>query len=172
MKIPADIVRFLEGSTVAVGATRDDKLVPLIHFMAGWTVGEDRETITCLFPATYNKETLASLEDNGRFALTVLGSTSGRRASNPPNPAVDFHECYQFKGEYVRSRPAQEADQLLVRQKGAQFYALFHPLFGFSDAACKARFRDAALAMTFRVQEIYDQTPGPGAGSKIQLEEA
>ena len=172
MKIPAGIVQFLDGATVAFAVTRDDKLVPLVHFVLSWAVDEDRELITCLLPPVHNKELIASLEDNGRFAMTVLGSTTGLRASDPPNPSVDFHECYQLKGDYVRSRPANDKDMSLVGQKGEQFHTLFHPLLGFSDAACRALFRNPALAMTFRVREIYDQTPGPGAGSKLQLEGA
>lgn len=170
--IPAEIVRFLDGATVGFGATRDDKLIPQVYFIVGWTVGGDRQAITCLFPAQQSEELIPSLEDNGRFSFTVLGSTSGPRASNPPNPGVDFHECYQFKGDYVASRPANEADVTLVNQKGKQFKALFQPLFGFSEAACNARFRNPVLAVTFKVHEIYDQTPGPGAGARIRVEEA
>jgi hypothetical protein len=169
--IPQDIVRFLDGATVGFGATRDDKLVPLVHFTVGWTVGEDRQTITCLFPASHSEALIPSLEENGRFSFTVLGSTSGPRASNPPNPSVDFHECYQLKGDYVASCPADQADLALVERKGEQFKALFQALFGFSDAACNARFRSPVLAMTFKVHEIYDQTPGPGAGARIRMEE-
>ena len=165
--IPEDIVRFLDGATVGFAATRDDKLVPLVHFTVGWTVGEDRQTITCLFAAPYGERLIPSLEDNGRFSLTVLGSASGPRASNPPNPGVDFHECYQFKGDYVASCPANEGDLALVKRKREQFKALFQPLFGFSDRACNERFRSPVLAMTFRVEEIYDQTPGPGAGARM-----
>jgi hypothetical protein len=169
--IPEDVVRFLDGATVGFGATRDARLVPQIYSIIGWTVGDDRETITCLFPAFHSKVLGPSLEDNGRFAFTVLGSTTGIRASQPPNPAVDFHECYQLKGNYVRSRPANEGDVRVVKEKGERFKELFQPLFDFSDAACKALFREPILAMTFKVQEIYDQTPGPGAGGKIRLEE-
>ncbi|MGH9462342.1 MAG: hypothetical protein ACRD1X_14065 [Vicinamibacteria bacterium] len=169
--IPEEIARFLDGATVGFGATRDAKLVPLVHFIVGWTVGDDRKTINCLFWAAHRDELVSSLEDNGRFSFTVLGSTSGPRASNPPNPAVDLHECYQFKGAYVASRPATESDLAVVKQKAEQFRVLFQPLFGFSERACNARFQKPILAMTFRVQEIYDQTPGPGAGARIGGEE-
>jgi hypothetical protein len=169
--IPEEIARFLDGATVGFGATRDPKLVPLVHFILGWTVGDERKTITCLFPGAHLDDLVSSLEDNGRFSFTVLGSTSGARASNPPNPAVDFHECYQLKGAYVASRAANESDLAVVKQKAEQFRALFQPIFGFSDRACKARFQKPILAMTFRVEEIYDQTPGPGAGARIGRKE-
>jgi hypothetical protein len=165
--IPEEIATFLDGATVGFGATRDEALVPQLHFIVGWTVGEDRRTLTCFFPASHSEKLIPALEDNGQFAFTVLGSGSGPRASNPPNPSVDFHECYQFKGSYVASRPANEGDFPLAEQKAKQFGALLQPLFGLSEGGCNALFRKPALAMTFEVREIYDQTPGPGAGRKI-----
>jgi len=169
--VPEKIATFLDGATVGFGATRDGKLVPQVYFVVGWSCAEDRQAITCLFPAGRDEKLISSLEDNGQFSFTVLGSTSGPRASNPPNPGVDFHECYQFKGDYVASRPGNEGDLPLVRRKGEQFKALFQPLFGFSERACTARFRRPVLAVTFKVREIYDQTPGPGAGARIREEE-
>jgi hypothetical protein len=169
--IPEEIVRFLEGATVGFGATRDDELVPQLHRAVGWRVGEDRRTITCLFPVDYSAKLIPSLEDNGRFSFTTLGSTTGPRVSHPPNPCVDFHECYQFKGDYVTSRPANEGDLPLVHRTAEQFKALFQPLFGFSDRACAARYGKPVLAVTFEVREIFDQTPGPGAGTRLKTEE-
>jgi len=166
--IPEEIVRFLEGATVGFAATRDAHLVPHIHFVAGWIVGDDRKTITCFFPPNYSKVLMPSLQDNGQFALTVLGSTSGPKASKPPRPDVDFHECYQFKGDYATSRLANAADAAVVERKGESFRKLFVPLFGFSEEACAARFKRPALAMTFPVREIFDQTPGPGAGRRVE----
>ena len=169
--IPTEIVKFLEGATVAFGATRDDELVPQIHLVESWSVGEDRRTITCLFPENYSKRLLPSLENNGRFSLVALGSTCGPQASHPPNLSVDFHECYQFKGHFVGLRSAGEGDHPLVERTAERFKALFQPMFGFSDTACAARFGKPALAVTFEVREIYDQTPGPGAGARIHNEE-
>jgi hypothetical protein len=169
--IPEKIARFLDGATVGFGTTRDDGLVPQLHRTVGWKVGGDRRTLTCLFPPGYSAKLLPSLEGNGQFSFTVLGSTTGPRASHPPNPCVDFHECYQFKGDYVLSCPANEDDLALVDQTAARFKALFRPLFGFSERGCDVRFEKPVLAVTIEVREIYDQTPGPEAGGRVVMEE-
>lgn len=170
--IPASIATFLEGATVGYGATRNEALVPQIHRLQAWKLGDAPGTVVCIFGTDLDESLIPSLEDNGLFSFTLLGSLSGPKASKPPNPAVDFNECYQFKGEFVGSRAANEEDVPLVRQKGELFKALFQPIFGFSDRVCDARFGKPVLAVTIRVREIYDQTPGPGAGMRIHPEKA
>ena len=170
--IPEEIIRFLEGATVAYGGTRDDKLVPQVYQVTGWIVAPDRQIITCLIPDDHSRTLARSFEDNGRFSLIVVGSTTGPRASNPPSPAVDSHECYQFKGDHVASRPANEADIAVSEQTSKRFQELFRPMFGFSEEGAAAYIRKPGVAITFRVREIFDQTPGPGAGRRIVPEEA
>lgn len=169
--IPDEIIRFLEGATIGYAGTRDDKLVPQIYQVSGWIVGPDRQTITCLIPDDHSKTLIRSLEDNGRLALLVVGSTTGPKASKPPSPAVDAHECYQFKGDFVGSRPAADADIPVADQTRKGFQELFMPLFGFSEEGSAAYIRKPGVAVTFRVREIFDQTPGPGAGRRIVPEE-
>lgn len=165
--IPSPIAAFLEGATVGYGATRDEALVPRVHRLEAWSLGAEPDAMVCLLGTDVQESLLEALEANGRFSVTLLGSLTGPRAGNPPVPSVDFHECYQFKGDFIESRPAGDGDLPLVRRKAEQFRSLFQPIFGFSDRACAARFGKPVLAVTFRVREIYDQTPGPGAGAKI-----
>lgn len=169
--IPEEIGTFLEHASVGFAATRDAALTPQVHLVLGWTVGDGRQTITCLFPKSHSKVLVPSLENNGQFALTVLGSTAGPKASRPPKPDVDFHECYQFKGTYLASRPADETDGVVVDRTEKRFHQLLGPLMGLSEEVCAARFGKPVLAMTFKVDAIFDQTPGPGAGRKIAPEE-
>ena len=106
-------------------------------------------------------------EDNGRFALLVLGSPRGPKVSEPPSPATDYHECYQFKGDYVASQPAGDSHIRVAEQTRKRFQNLFNPLFGFSEEGSAAYIRKPGVAVTFKVREIFDQTPGPGAGRRI-----
>src|SRR5829696_8537227 len=99
--IPTEIVTFLEGACVGFAGTRDRNLVPYVHRVTAWRVGPDRQTMTCMISKPFLKNLLSSLEENGEFAVTVSGSTSGVHRSNPPRPATDAHETYQFKGKYI-----------------------------------------------------------------------
>src|SRR5262245_53158289 len=105
--IPEVIVRFLDRAIVAIGGTRDDKLVPHVHRLSGWFCSPDREAITCLIPEQFSPHLLSSLEHNGQFALTVCDMPS--------------HETYQFKGDYLSSRPCNAADLAAVEQSRERF---------------------------------------------------
>ena len=168
--IPEEIVRFLDHASVGFAASRDAHLTPQVHFVLGWIVGDDRQRVTCLFPKTNSNILIASLENNGEFALTVLGSTAGPKASRPPKPDVDFHECYQLKGTYLSSRPADAEDR--GRQETYRAALLASCLeVGYPEALSRPLtqgFAHApAVAITFRAEEVYQQTPGPDAGTRL-----
>src|SRR6185295_2198712 len=97
---------------------------------------------------------IESLEDNGEFALTVEEFPS--------------HETYQFKGRYLRHRPLQREDLEIVDRIRDRFFKSVRPIF--SEAPqdrLKALVVNACLAVEFEVLEIYLQTPGPGAGTRL-----
>ena len=94
--IPEAIALFLDCAIVAIGGTRDKDRVPHVHRVSGWRCGAHCKTITCLISEEFEFDLVNALEDNGQFALT---------ASEVPS-----HETYQFKGDYVSSRPSNEGD--------------------------------------------------------------
>ena len=88
--IPGKILNFLENlGTIAVSGTRDANLRPHVHYVSGWDVEPDKQTIRCSIHQAYSDQLISSLEDNGQFALTV--------------EQIGSHETYQFKGSYVGS---------------------------------------------------------------------
>jgi hypothetical protein len=151
--IPEVIVLFLERAIVAIGGTRDKNLVPHVHRVSGWSCSPDRRTITCLISEEFTRDLLSSLEDNGQFALTAC--------------EVPSHETYQFKGNYVGSRPSDEADATVFQKCRERFVERIMSLFGFPEEACRAFVPRPSLAMTFEVREIFVQTPGPAAGRRL-----
>ena len=90
--IPGVMVGFLERASVAVMATRDADLRPKTRFLCGWWVEDDRETVACLIPREFTDGLIPSLEDNGQIALTA--------------EVIGPHETYQFKGNFVDTRPS------------------------------------------------------------------
>ena len=170
--IPDEIIRFLEGASVGHAGTRDENLVAHFHRVSGWIVGPDRQTITCLISKLHTKNLIPRLEHNKQLSLLVLASTTGPNASVPPQPAVDAHECYQFKGTFVGSRPLNEEDVTAFQECRERCVKLLQPMFGFTDEGAAAITIEPGLAVTFQVREIFNQTPGPGAGRRIVPEEA
>jgi hypothetical protein len=155
--IPGKIVRFLEerGNAAFAGA-RDRNMVPGGYRVSAWRVAADGRTITALVPDPFTDRLIESLQENGQFAMTV-----------EEHPT---HETYQFKGQYVRHRRAGLEDVALVarfRERfGRRFQGEIPPEVNL-DVMLKAAVPDPTIAVDIDVREVYLQTPGPAAGSRI-----
>ena len=153
--IPGKIVRFLEQyANVAFAGTRDRALVPYGHRVSGWRVGAGGRTLTVLVPEQFTTHLVESLEDNGQLALTVEEFPS--------------HETYQFKGRYLRHGPLQQEDVEIVDRIRERFVRSVRPIYSdVPEDLFRAFVVKPCLAVEFEVLEIYLQTPGPGAGTRL-----
>jgi hypothetical protein len=150
--IPGKIIHFLEEAIVAMGGSRDNDLQPHVHRISGWMLAPDQETVTCLVAEGFTHE-LSSVEENGEFALTVCD--------------VPSHEAYQFKGRFIALRPITEGDLGVFQRFRDRFVARIHQLFGFPEEILRLYIPQPVIALSFKVREIYLQTPGPGAGTRL-----
>lgn len=153
--IPGKLVRFLEQhATVAFAGLRNGDLVPFGHRVSGWRVGADQRTITIFFPDDFLQGLIELLQQNGELAVTV--------------EEISSHETYQFKGRYRQHREVNEDDLDIVNRIRHRFArslkALYHNV---PEDVLREFVSPASLAVEFEVQEIYLQTPGPGAGTRL-----
>ena len=153
--IPDRVAEHLQGPSFIQVATRNAELRPAHAHVLAAVVHDDKQTVTFFVAEKRSKQIVADLENNGRVALEAAQAT---------------HEAYQMKGKYVSSRPSTEEDyavqekyQKMIVEGLLQFFPeeLAKPL-----AAVESDYRPS-IAITFRVEEIYLQTPGPGAGTKM-----
>jgi hypothetical protein len=153
--IPGKLVRFLEQyANVAFAGIRGRDLVPFGHRVSGWRVGADHRTMTILVPDEFLPRLVESLQQNGELAVTVEEFPS--------------HETYQFKGPYRHHRGTQDGDAEIVDRVRQRFVKSLRPMYADRpEHVLKAFVSPAVLAVEFEVLEIYLQTPGPGAGSRI-----
>ena len=153
--IPGKLVRFLEQhANVAFAGIRDRDLVPSGHRVSGWRVGDDQRSMTVLFPDEFLDRLVERLQQNGELAVTVEEFPS--------------HETYQFKGLYRRHRKIQDGDMETVHRVRRRFVKALKPMYPSApDAVLNAFVSPPSLAVDFEVLEIYLQTPGPGAGTRI-----
>lgn len=153
--IPDRVVEFIHGPVFMQIGTRDASLRPTHVMAVGARVGEDRQTVTVLVPTARAARTLRDLGDNGRVALSCSHAS---------------HESYQLKGAYLSSRPADAEDRARQETYRAALLAacleagypelISRPLTqGFAYAP--------AVAITFSAEEVYQQTPGPDAGTRL-----
>ena len=153
--IPGKLLRFLDQyANVAFAGIRDSGLVPFGHRVCGWRVGADQRTMTILFPAEFRERLLESLQENQELAFTVEEFPS--------------HETYQFKGHYRRHRGIEDGDLESVDRVRRRFVKSLRPMYPDApEDVLKAFVSPPALAVELEVLEIYLQTPGPGAGTRL-----
>ena len=127
--------------------------------MCGWMLLPDGHTLTILVPEGGRPHLLESLEDNGQVAVTI-----------EDYPA---HEAYQFKGQYLRHRPAEPGDAEIAGRIRDSFMRAVMPIAGeVAVHALRAFVQPPVLAVDVDVREVYVQTPGPGAGARLVPREA
>lgn len=135
--------------------TRDAQLRPAHTFAIGALVPADRQTVTFFVPEGRSAKMLSNLRDNGRVALTV---------------ALVSHEAYQLKGTYLSSRPTDADDVARQETYRAALLAVTRQ-GGYPDEIARPLVLGFAyrpgVAITFRVEEIFLQTPGPNAGTTM-----
>ena len=152
--IPDRVVELLHGPAFMQLGTRDAHLRPAHTVVTGAVVHPDRETVTFFLPEGRSARILGDLQDNGRVALGI---------------AFVSHEAYQLKGTYLSSRPTGDEDLALQDAYGAKLLAAVRQVYPEEIArplVLGFAYRPG-VAITFRVEEIFRQTPGPGAGEKM-----
>jgi hypothetical protein len=153
--IPDRVVQVLHGPSWIQIGTRDVVLRPAHAMVVGAMVHDDRRTVTVFVPTARSERILRDLGENGRIAVGV---------------SLASHEAYQLKGTYVSSRPTDDADR--ARQEARRAALLESALeAGYPEAIARPLTLGLAytpgVAITFRAEEVFLQTPGPGAGTLL-----
>lgn len=148
-----EVVELLGSGVVMVVATRDAALTPELVPAMGSRPGRDRRTLTVFVPRALAGATLANLADNGRLAIT---------ATRPAD-----HKSMQIKGSARGGRDAADADRpMLEMLRGAMIEQLAS--FGMPRAITRRLTFWPSVAIDVDVNDVYVQTPGPGAGRPLQ----
>ncbi|AYV54225.1 hypothetical protein [Leptospira kmetyi] len=136
-------------------ATRDGERRP--HFARGFGVrlSEDQKRMTVLLPQVVASHCLQDIEDNRQIAATVAHMSS--------------FQTRQFKGKVLQIENCTEEDYELmksVREAGGETSTLF---FGpKAGEGWRKYILRPALAITFELNELFDQSPGAKAGEKLK----
>jgi hypothetical protein len=153
--IPDRIVEVIHGPAVMYAGTRDERLRPAQTVVIGAVVQPDQETITFFVPESRSERILSNLKSNGRVAFAV---------------GLLTHEAYQLKGGYVSSRPTDAKDRALQEIYRSKLLSAMIQA-GYPEQIMKplvlGYLYQPGVAITFHVEEIFLQTPGPEAGKKI-----
>jgi hypothetical protein len=155
MVIPDRVIELVHGPAFMQIGTRSRDLRPAHVWVVGGEVHVDRQTVTVFVAAEAAGPTLDNLQDNGQVALGI---------------ALATHEAYQLKGRYLSSRPTDARDRTHQETYRSALHASTLAA-GFPDEIARPFTLGFAytpgLAITFRAEEVFLQTPGPGAGTAV-----
>ena len=154
--IPGMLLRFLERASIAYCATRDASLVPHLHWVCGWAAEPDPGHLAFFVAEPFPARLLRDVAACPRIALTI--------------EHIGPHETYQFKGDYAGSRapgPAERAAFERCRDRCVRAVREIETRFDFATETLQRYAGEPALVVVLRVEEIFLQTPGPGAGRRL-----
>jgi hypothetical protein len=151
-RLSDELVRFLQSGVAIVVATRDEELRSEIARGWGLDAAPDAGTVTLCVDAARESRTRANLETNGAVAVTC---------SRPST-----YRTVQLKGTVAELRDPGE-EQLTAVRRHLEAFAEEAALVGVPPEAGRSLLGRELLSVTFAVRELYDQTPGPGAGERL-----
>jgi predicted pyridoxine 5'-phosphate oxidase superfamily flavin-nucleotide-binding protein len=148
-----EIVTLLESDAVLVVGTVDADGVPDATYAWYLRVVDDvTPEIRLLYPVGASR-TAANLATTGRIAATVTDVATLASA--------------QVKGRVTGTTPVTAADERAADRRFDALARRIHEVDGTALDVIERSRPGPLRAVTFRVEEVYDQTPGPDAGRRV-----
>jgi hypothetical protein len=156
--INAEMKAFLESGVSVVVGTRDVGLVPEIVRAWGPIVSADRRSISLCVPAATSARTLDNLSTVGRIAVVFTLPTDLRSV--------------QLKGKWIETSEANAVDLAAV-ERHREAFATLNDRIGMRRQIVEIFWnreletsRDL-MRLRFIPEQVFNQTPGPDAGSRL-----
>ncbi|MDD5366892.1 MAG: hypothetical protein PHR30_16265 [Gallionellaceae bacterium] len=147
---------FLGGPVAINVASRDEARVPSIARAYGCRVAADRREVVVFLSRRRSTALLRDLAAGAPVAVVF---------SRPKT-----HETIQLKGARVRIRPLAAGDRARMLACGAAFATEIIAL-GYTESFSRALMApagDDAMAIAFTPDAVFEQTPGPKAGQRLE----
>jgi hypothetical protein len=140
-----------EGLSTHIGS-RNERLEPSAARVTALRAEADGRHLVAFVPTVAAAQLLADCRANGQ--VTVV-------CARPP----DERGC-QVKGAFVEAWEAREDERSLVASQWERFRDKLEGI-GLPRVATDGWVMWPCTAIRFRVQAVFDQTPGPGAGAPL-----
>ena len=156
--IRRELKPFLESGVSIVVGSRDADLFPEITRAWGLSVSKDRKSITLCVPLATSHKTLDNLAGNGQMTVCCSLPTS--------------YKTVQLKGQCIATADPSRMDLAAVERHREAFGRL-NKRIGFphqrSETFWKRELETSPVLIKLRFvpEQIFDQTPGPDAGSPL-----
>lgn len=153
--IPKEIAELQHGVLVAHVGTRDSKLrTREIHCWAV-TIDPPSDLVTVFVSEKLSGPTLSNVADNKKMAVVI---------TDPLN-----HNSYQVKGDYISHHACSDTEHEKIKEKISNFYDGYLQPFGYPPEITSTFAYKPFVAITFKVNSAFNQTPGPNAGKQLDL---
>lgn len=150
-----DYARFLQGRVSMTAASRDMRRLPSVARVAACRVAPDRRQVTLLFATLQATQLLADVAATRAIAVVI---------SEPST-----HRTLQLKGSDAVASAVLASDNALVAAHRQAFAEELMPLGYARDFSLGVHSvpEGKLSAVTFTVDAIFEQTPGPRAGVRV-----
>jgi hypothetical protein len=151
--ISPELASYLQSGLSIHVATRTASLAP--HGARVWAVQVEDDSVHVI-ALVHESEAAALLDDlksNGRMALGFS--------------RVSDHRACQLKGAFAGSRAGAERDRSWLENQVGAFQRELASV-GVPPALLAGSRTWPCVALRMRVQELFNQTPGPGAGERLE----
>lgn len=140
------------GVSVIVGSV-DTEGNPSCCRAVGLRSDDDLATVTVFVPMATSKDTIANVAATRRVAVVTTHPIS--------------HCATQLKGIVEHTRLARDEEQSFVVEHFGGFGGVLNAI-GYPLRVTRSVVHWPALALEMRVEEIYEQSPGPKAGTRLR----
>lgn len=147
-----ELASFIEEGHSTHIASRNDRLETNAARVAALRVEPDGEHVIAYVPSVSAGPVLADLSANGQVAVVLVRPT-------------DDKGC-QVKGVFTGVRDVTADERAMVSRQWERFRDTLE-MVGIPRAATDAWIFWPCVAVRFRVNAVFDQTPGPGAGAPL-----
>jgi hypothetical protein len=144
-----ELISFLEGPNSIMVASHDAALVPALARAIALRVEPDGDHVTAFLPDVPAARVLTQLAADPRVAIvTELSAT---------------HRTIQLKGQVVALTATPEAERPALEARAQAFFAQLE-LVGLPRSLTEGLVRWPSTSVHVRVLQVFEQSPGPGAG--------
>ena len=119
----------------------------------GLRSADDLATVTVFVPVATSAETIANVSTTKRIAVVTTHPIS--------------HCATQLKGIVQGTRPARDDEEAFIVEHFSGFGGVLNTI-GYPLRATRSITHWPAFVLEMRVDEIYEQSPGPRAGTRLR----
>ena len=154
-RISRELPRLLERHDAITVGARDAAMRPACARAAAFSFPDEADQVTVYVPEATGGDVFVDLEANGAIAVVF--------------DEIPTHHTIQVKGRVTRMRPAEERERPVVEHRVTEYFTQVEAFGGPPDVIRKRRWWPCR-AVTFLVTDVFEQTPGPKAGTPLVLE--